>query len=174
MLDAQHAHRALAPHDRDAGEAVVDVLAGLGLVGEFGMRGGLVEIERLDMLGDGADQALAQRQLGDMHRRLAEPARGVELQHAIAQQVDRADLAGQRLADDLDDIVELGLRVGAPRHQVVQPGQDLAGGGGGGGGLRNGHAATANRSTAPLPSAVLLRYEGDWIVLACAGNSETV
>ncbi len=102
MLNAQHAHRTFASDDRNAGEAVEFLLAGFGLVGEIGVRRRLVEVERLDFLRDRADQPLAQRQLGDVHRLLRQPARGKELEHALAQQVDRADLARHRFADDLD------------------------------------------------------------------------
>jgi hypothetical protein len=134
VLDAQHAHRALAPHDRHPGEAVEQILARLRLVGELGVAGRLVEVQRLDMLGDGADQAFAQAQPGDVNGLLRQAARCEQLQHAVAQQVDRADLALGRLADDLHDIVELRLRVGAPGHHIVQPRQDFAGGGRGGAG----------------------------------------
>jgi hypothetical protein len=48
MLDAQHAHRTFAPDDRNAGEAVEFLLARLRPVGEIGMAGSLVEVERLD------------------------------------------------------------------------------------------------------------------------------
>jgi hypothetical protein len=44
------------------------VLAGFGPIGEVGMRRRLVEVQRLDILGDRADQTLAQRQLGDMEQ----------------------------------------------------------------------------------------------------------
>ena len=139
VLDAQHADRRLAPHDRHAREAVEQLLAGLRIVDETGVAGGLREIERLDMLRDRADQTFAQRQLGDVDRLLQQAAGRIELEHAVAQQVDRADLAIERFADHLHDGVELGLRVQAARHHVVQPGQYLAGGGGGGGGGRRGH-----------------------------------
>ena len=61
-----------------------------------------------------------------------EAAGGEQLEHALAQQVDRADLAIEALADDLDDLVELALRVAARGHHLVQLGEDRAGGGGGG------------------------------------------
>ena len=131
VLDGEHADRLLAPHDRHAGEAVVEFLAGLGPVGEIGVAGRLVEVQRLDLLGDLADEPLAERELGDVDRFLPQPARGEEFEHAVAQQVDRADLAVHRLADDLHDLVELGLRIGARGHHVVEAGEDLAGGGGG-------------------------------------------
>ena len=88
--------------------------------------------------GDRAGQALAHPQLGDVDRLLAQAARGEQLEHAVAQQVDRADLAIHRLADDVDDLVELALRRAALGHDLVQTGQDLASGGGGGGGHRRG------------------------------------
>ena len=85
----------------------------------------------LDILGDRADKALAKAQLGDVDGLLLEAAGGIELEQAVAQQVDRADLAVQRLADDLDDAVELGLRSRARRHHIVKTLEDFACGGGG-------------------------------------------
>jgi uncharacterized protein YceH (UPF0502 family) len=71
------------------------LLARFGAIGEVGMHRRLVEVERLDMLGDRADQPLAQRQLGDVDRLLRQPARREQFEHAFAQQIDRADLAIQ-------------------------------------------------------------------------------
>ena len=110
MLDRQHADRALAADDRHAGEAVEPVLARFGAIGEVGVRRRLVEVQRLDILRDRADQPLAQRQRGDVDRLLVEPVGREQLQHALAQQVDRGDLAVERLGDDVGDRVELGLR----------------------------------------------------------------
>ena len=139
VLDGQHADRALAPHDRHAGERVELLLAGFGAVLELGMGRRFGEVERLDVLRDRAGQALADAELGDVDRALVEAARGEQLEHAFAQQVDRADLAIERLADDLDDLVELALRVGARGHHLVQLGEDRAGCGGGGHRLRLSH-----------------------------------
>ena len=72
MLDGEHADRALLADDRHAGEAVEQFLAGLGPVGEFGVAGRLGEVQHRHVLGDRADQALAQRQLGDVDRGLVE------------------------------------------------------------------------------------------------------
>ena len=113
------------------------------------MAGRLVQVERLDPLDDRADEALADRELGDVDRFLLQPAGGEQLEAAVAQQVDRADLARHRLADDVDDAVELGLRAGARRHHVVKAGQDLARGGSGGGG--RGHADRATRMARGFP-----------------------
>jgi hypothetical protein len=133
VLDAQHPDRALAPDDRHAGEGVKHVFAGFGAVGEFRVTGRFVEIQDGDMFRDGADQAFAHGELGHVHGALVQAQRREQLQHPVAQQVDRADLALQRFGDDLDDLVELGLCVRPRRHHVVQPGQDLASGGGRGG-----------------------------------------
>jgi hypothetical protein len=130
MLDRDHADRLVAAHDRDAGETVEQFLAGLGLIGEIGVAGRLVEVERLDILGDRPDQPLAQRHLGDVDRLLLEAAGREQFEHAVAQQVDRADFAVERLADDLDDLIELGLRSRARRHHIVKAGKDFACSGG--------------------------------------------
>ncbi len=132
MLNGQHPDGAFAPDDRHAGEGVELLLAGFRAVLEFGMGRRLGEVERFDIGGDGAGQPFADPQPGDVNRGLFEAARGEQLEHAFAQEVDRADLAIERLADDIDDLVELALR-GNPRgHHLVQLGQDRTGGSGGG------------------------------------------
>ena len=141
VLDSEHADRAFEPNDRDSGEAVVAFLAGLGPVGERGMLRRLGEVEDAAFGGDGADQPLAHAQSGDVHRLLAQPMRRKQFEIVVAQEVDRADVAVHCLGDEVDDAVELGLRRAALRHDVVETGQDLAGGGGGGGG----HAHCASR-----------------------------
>ena len=134
MLDREHADRAFEPDDRHAGEAVEALLAGFGPVGEGGMLGRLGEVEDAALGGDRADQALAHPQLGDVDRFLAEAVGREQLEIVVAQQVDRADVAVHRLGDEVDDLVELGLRRAALGHDLVEAGQDLAGGSGGGGG----------------------------------------
>ncbi len=131
MLDGEHADRAFAADDRHAGEAVEPLFAGFRAIGEGRMVGRLVEVEDPAFLGDGADQALAHRQAGDMHRLLAQAVGRGQLQRIVAQQVDRADLALHRLGDQVDDLVELGLRRPALGHDLMEAGQDFAGGGGG-------------------------------------------
>ena len=128
MLDGEHADRPFLAHDRHAGEAVEQLLSRLGAVGEFGMARRLGEVQHRHLAGDGADQALAHGELGDVDRALVEAQRGEQLEHAVAQQVDRADLAGHRLGDDPDDLVELCLGAGLRGHHVMETGQDLAGG----------------------------------------------
>ena len=59
MLDGEHADRAFEADDRDAGEAVEALLAGLGPIGEGGVVGGLGKVEDAALGGDRADQALA-------------------------------------------------------------------------------------------------------------------
>jgi hypothetical protein len=136
VLDGQDPHGSLAADDGDARETVEAVLAGLGLVGEIGVAGGLVEVEHLDVLGDRSDKPLAEGQLGDVDCGLIKAAGGEQFEHALAQQVDRADLAVDRGGDDADDGVQLGLRGRARRHHVVKAGENFAGGGGG----RKGHS----------------------------------
>ena len=53
------------------------------------------------------------RQSGDVHRFLAQAVGGEQLELVVAQQVDRADFARHRLGDEVDDLVELGLRTAA-------------------------------------------------------------
>ena len=108
VLDGQHADRPLAPHDRHARRSEWNlVLAGFGAVGKSGCAAASARLSVSILLGDGADQALADRQPGDVHRALLEAAGGEQFEHAFAQQVDRADLAIEALADDLDDRLSL-------------------------------------------------------------------
>src|SRR3546814_10265023 len=80
------------------------------------MRVGFVEVERLDIGGDLADQPFAGRELGDVDRGLRKPARREQFEQPVAQQIDRADLAVERLADDLNDRAQL-RRCRAARSQ---------------------------------------------------------
>ena len=91
------------------------------MLGRFG------EVEDSAFGGDGADQALAHPQLGDVHRFLAQAVGREQLELVVAQQIDRADLAAHRLGDQVDDAVELGLGRAARGHHLVETGQDLAG-----------------------------------------------
>jgi hypothetical protein len=127
MLDRHHPHRTLAPHDRHARERMEALFAGFRAEGEIGMGGSLGEIERLAVLGNRADKALAHGHARDMDGGLFEPAGGEEFEHPLAQEVDRADLAVEVLADHVDDAIELGLGSGTRGHDLVQGGQDRAG-----------------------------------------------
>ena len=129
MLDAQDTDRPFAVDDRDAGKGMELFLARFGAVGEIGMRLGLGQIERLDIVRDRAGKPLAHGQPRHVHRFGIEALRRIKLQRTFAQQVDRADLARQAFGDDLDHPVELVLRMRAPGHHLVQAGKDLAGGG---------------------------------------------
>ena len=59
VLDDQDAERVAGAQQRHAEEGVVDLLAGLGLVGEGRVALGVGERERLGRRGDQADEALA-------------------------------------------------------------------------------------------------------------------
>src|SRR3546814_12716416 len=87
------------------------------------MRRRFVEVQRFDLVGDHADQSFAETKTGDVHRLLLQPARRIKFERAVAQQIDRADLAIEAFADDPDDLIELALRVDARCHDLVQPGQ---------------------------------------------------
>jgi hypothetical protein len=123
MLNAEHSNRTLAPDDRDSGEAVEQFLAGFRPIGEFRVAARFVEVEHRHLVGDRSDQALAHRQPRDVDRALVEADGGEQFEHSVAQQIDRAYLARHRLCDDLHDLVELHLRVGARGHHVVKAGQ---------------------------------------------------
>src|SRR3546814_5039635 len=61
VLDTEHADGALAADDRHPRETVEQFLARFGAIGKIGVRGGFVEVERLDLIGDHADQPFAER-----------------------------------------------------------------------------------------------------------------
>ena len=128
MLDAQDAHRALAVDNRDARKGMELFLAGFGAILEVGMRLGLGKVQGLDLLRNRARQPFANRHAGDVHRALVQAAGGEQLEHAFAQQVDRAHFARQAFADDLYHLIELGLRVHTRSHDLGQAGENLAGG----------------------------------------------
>jgi len=149
MLHSEYAHRPLAPHDRHTGEAVEQFFARFRFIGEVRMAGRLVQIESLDILGDGADQTFPERQLRDVDGFLLQSAGGEQFEHAVPQQVDRTDLGTKRLADDLDDLIELGLGGRPRRHHVVQTCEYLTRSGGCG---HRCHAMRANRKIAGIPT----------------------
>ncbi len=136
MLDGEHPYRAFEAHDRHSREAVEPLLAGFRAIDELRVLGGLGEVEDSPLGGDGPDQALAHPHPGDVHRFLPQAVSREQLEIIVPEQVDRADVAGERLGDEVDDLVELGLRRAALRHHVVEAGQDLASGGSCGGGHR--------------------------------------
>ena len=136
VLDAQYPDRTLAPDDRHPGKGMELLFPGFRPVGEVRVSGRLGQVERFDVLGDRPDQPFAHPHPGDVDRFLRQPLGGKQLEHAFAQQVNRADFAIEAFADHLDHGVELGLGVAARCHHVVQAREDGAGGGDGAG---NGH-----------------------------------
>jgi hypothetical protein len=108
------------------------LLAGFGSVDELGMAGCLGQVEDPAFAGDRPDQAFAELEPGDVHRFLAKAVSREQLQLVVAKQIDRADFARHLVGNQVDDLVELGLRRAAPGHHVVKARQDFAGGRGGG------------------------------------------
>ena len=113
MLDREHADRALAPHDRHAGEAVESSLRRFRAGRRS--RDGSAASSRLSIATSRRSCRPGPRpaQLGDMDRFLLQPAGGEQLEHAVAQQIDRADLALHRLADE--STTRLSLACADPR-----------------------------------------------------------
>ena len=128
MLDAQHPHRAFSPHNRHAGKGVEFFLARFGAILEVRVSRRFSQVQRFDPFGNGSGQTFANRHAGDVNRALVEAAGREKFEHAFAQQIDRANLAIQRFADDLDHLVELGLRVQARCHHIVKTREDRTGG----------------------------------------------
>ena len=108
------------------------------------MRGSLCEVERLNLCSDRADQTFAHGQFGDMDSRLIEPARGEEFQYALSQQIDGAHFTVQRLTNQLNGVVQFGLRASVGGDNIMQSPQNFSGGlcGGGWGRGRCAHIGT--------------------------------
>src|SRR3546814_17543587 len=77
-------------------------LACFRAIGKVRVCRGFVEVQRFDLLGDHADQPLAEREPRHMHRFLLESARRNKFERAAAQQVDRTDFAMKTFPDDPD------------------------------------------------------------------------
>jgi hypothetical protein len=130
VLNAKNSNSFFATDNRHARKTVKHFLAGFRFIGEVGMADCFVEVHGFDIGGDRADQPFSESQFRDVNRVLIQSAGGVKFQLAIAQQIDRADLAFERLADDTRNLVKLGLSASSRCHDLVKAGQYLAGGGG--------------------------------------------
>ena len=93
VLDGEDTDRAFKTNDRHSGEAVVALLARLGLVEEGRVLGGLGEVQDAALGGDGADQALAHVKPRDVDCFLAQAVRREQLEIVVAKEVDGADVA---------------------------------------------------------------------------------
>jgi hypothetical protein len=131
VLHRENPDGTLETNDRDAGEAVEPLLARFRLVDISRVLDGLRKVEHAALGRDRSDQPLAHPQPSHVHGFLAQSVRREQLEIIVAQEIDRADLAFHLVRDEVDDLVELGLRRSAPRHDGMEAGQDLAGGGGG-------------------------------------------
>ena len=146
MASRTHAQRKLNQVVEIIGEALDSEVCSIYLLREgmlelFATRGleqTAVHVTKL-AVGTGLTGTIAQNietlnlaEAGDVDRGLLEPPRREQFEHALAKQVDRADLAIERLADDVDDLVQLALRRDARGHQLVELRQDRACGSGGG------------------------------------------
>ena len=93
MLDAQHTHGAFPVDDRHTGEGMEFLLARFGAIGEIGVRLGLCQVQRLDILRDRAGEAFADRKARDVDGFGIEALRGIKFESAFTKQVNRTDLA---------------------------------------------------------------------------------
>jgi hypothetical protein len=121
VLHRQHPEHATAAQDGYAHQRMEDLLAGLRLVGEHGVRLRICQRQRPGMRGDVADQTLADGEPGLVHRLLLEAVRGAEFKDvAGTRQIDRAHLGDHVAGDDAHGLVEPLLAASAARHQVAQ------------------------------------------------------
>ena len=132
MLDTEDTNGIFFANNRHASEGMEHILPGFWPVGKVWMAGRFIEVERLNLLGNRADETFAKREFGDVDRLLFQPARRVKLKHTFAAEIDGADFAPQNFPDGVDDLVQLGLRCRPRRHHLVQAAQDFARGCGGG------------------------------------------
>ena len=141
MLDTEHANRPFAPDNRHPGKRVKLFFAGFGPEREVRVGSRFGEVQRFNIAADRTHQPFAQRHPGNVNRRLRQTFGGIEFKHALAQQVDRADLAIETFSNNVDNVVELRLRAIPRCHHLMQAGQN-----GAGSGSRIDHArqATAN------------------------------
>ena len=122
VLHHQHAQHAAGPHDRHAGQRMVDLLARLRSVGVLWMALRVGQRQRPVMGGDVADQALADPQARAVHGRGIEALGGEQFEHfAGAQQVDRADLGNHLVGDQAHDLAQRVLDGVGTRHRVPEP-----------------------------------------------------
>jgi len=83
------------------------------------VRGGFGKVQSFDIARNRADKALTRGQPRNVDRRLVQPARGKQFQHAFAQKIDRTHLGIEVFANHFNDLVQLGLRTGARGHDLV-------------------------------------------------------
>jgi hypothetical protein len=121
VLHDEDAERVARAQDRDAEEAVIDLLARLRLVGEGGVRLRVRERERLGLARDQADEALPRPHRRQVDGGAVEAFRGVELERLVgAQDIDRAHLGHHVGRDQHDDLVEPVLRADRLRHDLAE------------------------------------------------------
>ena len=88
---------------------------------------GVGELQRLGLLGDQADQALARLQMGVVHRHGVKAFGGEQLERAVAAaQIQRAHLRHHVGGDQHHHLVEPDLRALALRHHLAQAAQQLS------------------------------------------------
>ena len=127
VLHGEHAEHVAAAQDRHRQERVVDLLAGLGPVGESRMVLGVGLVDGHGELGAAPDQALAAHHEGVVHGGRVEALGGEQLERAVlALEVDGADLGHHHAGDLAHDAVEAGLAVRRLGHDLAQPAQDDA------------------------------------------------
>ncbi len=91
------------------------------------MRGGIHQRQRLGLLGDQADKALALAHGGLVHGLAVEALGGVKLKRAVrAQHIDRAYLRDHIGRDQDHDSIEPLLRADRLRHDLPEPAQQDA------------------------------------------------
>jgi hypothetical protein len=127
VLHREDADGVAAAQDRHADEGVINLLAGLGPVGEGGVMLGVGELHRLSLLRNQADQAFAGLEMGVVDRYGIEALGGEQLERAVAApQIERAHLGHHVRGDQHDHLVEAGLRALAHRHHLAQAAQQLS------------------------------------------------
>ena len=144
VLHHQHAERRAAAQHRHAEERMVDLFAGLRLVGKGRMVLRVRQGERFGGRGDQADEAFARTHGGQMHRLAVEALGGEQLERPVgARDIERAHLGDHVRGDEDDDAVEARLRGDGLRHDLAEPSQQ--------------QSRSARRAHRGIPDIVLAR-----------------
>ena len=126
-LHHQNAQLFAEPLDRNAAEAGIDLLAGLGHVAKAALGRGVGGVHHLSGARDAAHQTLAQLHAGLVHGLLLEALRGAEFERVlVTEQVDRTHLGHHRIRGQMGDLVQPRLTRGLFGHGVAQPAKKLA------------------------------------------------
>ena len=128
VLHHQHADRRAAAKHGHAEEGLIDLLSGLGLVGEGRVVLGIGKRERLGARSDEPDKALARLHRRQVDRFTIEALGRKQLHRAVRpHDIERADFGHHVGSDEHHDAVQARLRGDGLRHDLAEPPQQQTG-----------------------------------------------